>query len=830
MLNSSLLRQLPAGRAILLLAAIVFLAGLMYRQSLFEYWTMDVLTDAGLWLLGCTLLMPVLAVFRIRHKWAVLCACILVYLAGGAGWGASLVAACFAVSAFCLGRVMLYLGLPTQRAPLLLMESLLLGGGAYLAVFGVMLHFPVNHVAGHVLILAVPIVLAHLLRLPAQYRQPASAAWRHLFEVAARANALLLFALVVLTGYVARFVLFPSVTYDDHALHLRMWTVLAERHVYDFDVRSQIWAVAPFAVDLLHASLSLVAQADARAALNLALLAFLLYAFWRLAGVFVRRVNDRLLLSLLFVSTPMLSILLISLQTELMLAVLATCGSVLLFDKRVALGSAGGAAMLMVAALCAATKLPGAVLGAILLAAFAALAWRQGRLRVPAAQLPLLLCVTLLATVVALHSYAYAWHVTGNPLFPLYNAYFKSPLFGPYNFLDLRYVHGVSLSSWLGVFFHTSAFYESKNYVAGFQYLFLLPLALLSLLACRRQRRGLRILAPLCGFGFIMFLAVQYWRYLFPVMPLASAVTGALFYRARQRARGGQILGQPVVAVTLLAFTIANLYFLPGISWNFETPAGSLYGEQQKLRFLEQRTPEYLFNLQLNRDDPGARVLFASNRPAGATLSGTPVYINWYAPAVQVRVEAIASSAQLSAFLKEQQIRYVYWNLAEPIDAQKTFSSLLAAYLSQHGVPLQLKANMVMYRLQEMPVNYASVVDISDFRPFGAEAAKRGSRLAPDGTLLVSTLSFAVQDFPTGAAQSARYAVKLACPNKNGSLIAQINWSQGPPYYRLVHCNRDIIEMAESVPVPPGAERGVLFLTSRDTDYLQVRQVSVSLR
>ena len=830
MLNSSLLRQLPAGRAILLLAAIVFLAGLMYRQSLFEYWTMDVLTDAGLWLLGCTLLMPVLAVFRIRHKWAVLCACILVYLAGGAGWGASLVAACFAVSAFCLGRVMLYLGLPTQRAPLLLMESLLLGGGAYLAVFGVMLHFPVNHVAGHVLILAVPIVLAHLLRLPAQYRQPASAAWRHLFEVAARANALLLFALVVLTGYVARFVLFPSVTYDDHALHLRMWTVLAERHVYDFDVRSQIWAVAPFAVDLLHASLSLVAQADARAALNLALLAFLLYAFWRLAGVFVRRVNDRLLLSLLFVSTPMLSILLISLQTELMLAVLATCGSVLLFDKRVALGSAGGAAMLMVAALCAATKLPGAVLGAILLAAFAALAWRQGRLRVPAAQLPLLLCVTLLATVVALHSYAHAWHVTGNPLFPLYNAYFKSPLFGPYNFLDLRYVHGVSLSSWLGVFFHTSAFYESKNYVAGFQYLFLLPLALLSLLACRRQRRGLRILAPLCGFGFIMFLAVQYWRYLFPVMPLASAVTGALFYRARQRARGGQILGQPVVAVTLLAFTIANLYFLPGISWNFETPAGSLYGEQQKLRFLEQRTPEYLFNLQLNRDDPGARVLFASNRPAGATLSGTPVYINWYAPAVQVRVEAIASSAQLSAFLKEQQIRYVYWNLAEPIDAQKTFSSLLAAYLSQHGVPLQLKANMVMYRLQEMPVNYASVVDISDFRPFGAEAAKRGSRLAPDGTLLVSTLSFAVQDFPTGAAQSARYAVKLACPNKNGSLIAQINWSQGPPYYRLVHCNRDIIEMAESVPVPPGAERGVLFLTSRDTDYLQVRQVSVSLR
>ena len=829
MLNSSLMRQLLTGRTLLLLAAIVFLAGLMYRQPLFEYWTMEVLSDAGLWLLGCTVLMPVLAVFRIRHKWAVLCACILVYLAGGAGWAASLVAAYFALSALCLGRVMLYLGLPAQRASLLLMESLLLGGGAYLAVFGAMLHFPVNHVAGHVLILTVPIVLAHLLRLPAQYRQPAAAAWRHVFEVASRANAVLLFALVVLTGYVARFVLFPSVTYDDHALHLRMWTVLSERHVYDFDVRSQIWAVAPFAVDLLHASLSLVAQADARAALNLALLAFLLYAFWRLAGVFVRRVNQRLLLSLLFVSTPMLSILLISLQTELMLAVLATCGSVLLLDKRVALASAGGAAMLMVAALCAATKLPGAVLGLILLAAFAAVAWRQGRLRVPAAQLPVLLCVTLLATVVALHSYAYAWHVTGNPLFPLYNAYFKSPLFGPYNFLDLRYVHGVSLTSWLGVFFNTSAFYESKNYVAGFQYLFLLPLALLSLLACR-QHRGLRILAPLCGFGFIMFLAVQYWRYLFPVMPLASAALGALFLRARRRTRSGQVLGRPMVAGALLVFAIANLYFLPGISWNFETPAGSLYGEQQKLRFVEKRMPEYLFNMQLNRDDPGARVLFASTRPAGATLSGTPVYTNWYAPAIQASAGAIASPAQLSAFLKEQRIRYVYWNLAEPIDAQKTFSNLLAAYLSQHGVPLQLKENMVMYRLLDMPVDYASVVDISDFRPFGAEAAKRGGKLAPDGTLLVSTLSFAVQDFPTGAAQSARYAVKLACPDKRGSLIAQINWSQGAPYYRLVHCNQDIIEMAESVPVPPGAERGVLFLTSRDTDYLQVRQVSVSLR
>ena len=290
------------------------------------------------------------------------------------------------------------------------------------------------------------------------------------------------------------------------------------------------------------------------------------------------------------------------------------------------------------------------------------------------------------------------------------------------------------------------------------------------------------------------------------------------------------MLGHPVVAGALLVFTIANLYFLPGISWNFETPAGSLYGEQQKLRFVEKRMPEYLFNMQLNRDDPGARVLFASTRPAGATLSGTPVYTNWYAPAIQASVDAIASPAQLSAFLKEQRIRYVYWNLAEPIDAQKTFSSLLAAHLSERGVPLQLKENMVMYRLLDMPVDYASVVDISDFRPFGAEAAKRGGKLAPDGTLLVSTLSFAVQDFPTGAAQSARYAVKLACPDKRGSLIAQINWSQGAPYYRLVHCNQDSIEMAESVPVPPGAGRGVLFLTSRDTDYLQVRQVSVSLR
>src|SRR5690606_20282233 len=93
-----------------------------------------------------------------------------------------------------------------------------------------------------------------------------------------------------------------------------------------FDVHNQIWSVAPFAVDLLHAGLSLLAGADARSAMNLGLALLLLLLMARIMQHWLLPARVQWLLMVLMASTPMLGNLLLSLQTELLLAVVALAG------------------------------------------------------------------------------------------------------------------------------------------------------------------------------------------------------------------------------------------------------------------------------------------------------------------------------------------------------------------------------------------------------------------------------------------------------------------------------------------------------------------------
>ncbi len=787
--------------------------------------------DLALWIIFCTALAYVLHLARVRAKAMVLAGFIGLYLIAGVGLGQVAATIYFSMASYCLGRLMLYASFQAERQRLLLVESLVLGAGSYLALFGMLIHFPVNYVKVYVAILGVPVLLAWLFKLPSLYAPRALDAWR---KAAAQCDGMsypLLVLAIIVIGYVARFAFFPTLNYDDNTTHLRMWTVLSTQHIFDFDVRSQIWLVAPFAVDLMHAVISLVAQADARAAMNLALLAFLLYCMWQLTALVNRRLNQRLLVIILFATTPLLAALLTGLQTELMLAVLATAGTLLVLDRRHGLVSARSAALLMIAALCAATKLPGAVLGVLLLVALLLERFLQRGLRLPptrSEQWLAMAVIFLVASVVAFHSYVVAWQVTGNPLFPLYNGYFKSPYFGPYNFLDTRYVTGVSWKSYWDLYFNTSRHYESRNFVAGFQYLLLLPLAVVLLLIFGRQRRAVRILLPMLGFGLVMFAAVQYWRYLFPVLPLASVLIGALFY-----GRHGGVLqtrSRQAVAITLLVFAGINMFFFPGIGWYFDKPASKYYSHEMRDELLDELMPEQRFNAYVNRHAPGAGVLYEDGRPFGATLETSPTYVNWYAPATKTQADAIRVPADMTAFLATHKIGYVYWDLRQPVDESNAYRSMLRAHLDRFGEALSVKGDIVMYRLHEHALAYRDAVRIGDFKAHFGAAPPSAVKVTKTGELVVGNTPLVVAEFDSGRASAARYSASMMCADKNGSLIAQINWNAGPVYYRLVKCNQDNLAIAETIPVPPGASRGTLIVTSRDTPSLTLREVAVGLR
>lgn len=700
---------------LLLFAVAAVLLGIhSHSEGLPVYWNRALLRDVLPWLAGLLVVGAVLHWRLPQQAHALLPLCILLYLAGGLGSAALLATLLFLLACWSLGRAALLLALP-DTVPDNLSLSLLVGMALQLALAGALLHFPVNHAWLHLLLHGLSCLV--LLRASQRHelRQRVSR-WLSPANSLRQVPFVWYAPLVILSGAVARYALFPSIGGDDNALHLRLWTELSWLRYYSFDVKAQVWAVAPFALDLLHALPSLVAGADARGSLNLALYLLLLRQLWCILAAWELRPADSLLLLALFASTPLLGNLLITLQTELFMAVLAATGVRLLLETGPACYRAQAVALLAIAALAAATKLPGAVLGLLLLLPLTWRLWpwrdlldrdrstRSGTLYLPG-------CALLLAAFawLALHSYLVAWVRTGNPLFPLYNGIFLSPWNDPVNFSDGRWIHGFSLDSFVNAFFATSAHYEARDFTAGFQYLVLLPPGLVLLLRQWPAARALPLLTPLLGFGLVMFATTQYWRYLFPVMPLATLAMGALLTPLLSRTQ------QTAVRLAIGSCIMLNLWFYPGISYLLALPPGASYTEAGRAQAIIGYLPEQALNTWVNQHaGPGTRVLYQPERPLGATLYGDPWYPMWYAPARRDMAAGIDSPAALAATLQAEDIGFVIWNMGFNSPPPPGSTAILHRHLAHQGLPLTEYNQTVLYALPPTPPVYEVLLRTGD--------------------------------------------------------------------------------------------------------------------
>lgn len=697
-------------------------------------------------------------------------------------------------------------------------EAVLIGAASWLAIWGGMLHFAVNFQALHILLCLLPclLLLGRKSSIHNELRSRLNAAqdWMRSIPFWAWVGGL------IVVGWVLRWASFPSMGSDDHALHLRIWTELLTQERYTFDISTQIWSVAPFTVDLLHAGLSLMAGGDARSAMNLGLAILLLLL---MAGI-LRRLNTPVwtqwLLIVLMATTPMLGNLLLTLQTELTLAVMALAGMRLVIDANGGWRGQHVLGVLSCAALCASIKLPGAVLGVTLLAALAVRWWSQRETTTPTGHMlrwPALLLLIPLGFV-ALHSYGVAWKLTGNPVFPLYNAIFLSPYYHPINFSDSRWIHGFGLTSYVKAFFHTSEFFESGDYTAGWQYLIMLPIGVLALLRSGAPS-GLRIiLIPVLGFGLVMFSATQYWRYLFPVMPLAVVLLGSLFIQEKPTIRTAAFF----LAIACIA---GNLLFFTRVSWMMNSPAGMAFTRDGKETLTSLYAPASLLTERVNQLAPGSRVLYTPNTPYGATLHGIPLYLNWYQP---FRNEAFSSVKDLDGlrdFISNEKIDFSILLMSVTSDLRDV---LLREYMSKYGYVEGQSNNFLLYRIGDMPVQYQKVFELQESEAMASgkidlllPVTAQGVTAPADGKVLAV--------MPTHRAKQARYKVEFTCPSNNGYFVAQINWDTGAPYYRLVACETKSVTFVEAVPIPIGASQGSIYVTSRETASIQVRNLSVEV-
>lgn len=686
-MTSSSAVQTLTSRPAAIVAWLLFAAGL--GLCLFGLLTIDLYTALPpyrfrdlLWLLlgGVVLALPLRFLLHLPWVLAFGLALLGIHVAG-LNLGPVLCTGVLVLAAWSLGSKVVGTDAETS-----LPTSVILGLAMLSALIGWLLPYPIHSRLAYVALLTVPLLWQrNALRDAVQ-------SWRTAIQHAGDtlptfSASVLAFALAM----IATAAWLPVMMSDDVVYHLALPAQLIESGHYRFNVVDQVWAVSPWANDILHAMVMMLSGHDEIGAVNTMWLLLGASLFWRV----VRRLGcDQAwaaLGSALFFSLPLFHMSTNSMQTELA----STAVVLALLDHILtAPGKALGRHILMTAMLSSfllALKISNAAILAPLLI------WWLIRQR-PFQLKPWLLGV-FVGIVIGGSSYVYAWILTGNPVLPLFNSMFQSPLMPATNFTNPTY-HG--LLSWDALYrmtFDSSRFMESEDGTFGFQWLSACGLLLLALV----NRR----LRPLALVGFIgvliLFVQMQYLRYLLP----ALSVLGVVLTVQLSQLRPAWPSKAAVIAICLL-----NLYFqcqsAPPLRQGTVTEVLRQGLQDYRNSLLRTTAPERLL-LDGWRSRLGAHAtVFAGTNPNVAELAGRGHTLSWYAADYWARMPAIEADLSGQAYLQYFDELGVDHVLIRPEFASKA----LVAALDQRGEWLDSQGAAMLYRLRWPGADLQSSPDI----------------------------------------------------------------------------------------------------------------------
>jgi len=438
-------------------------------------------------------------------------------------------------------------------------------------------------------------------------------------EVAADSPAAFTVLVVGLAGASAWL---PTIMFDDLVYHLALPTQLVHLEYYRLDPASQLWALAPWASDVIHAIPMVLAREEARGAVNLVWLgicAALVGAVARSLGL-----NRTLawLAAALFASLPLSGVLVLSMQTELpsTAAVFALALTILHAprspDRRT----------LLLAAILSAFLMALKTSNALAIIAFGVWLFVHWRGRLPWRKLPLMLLIGLFLGGA---SYFFAGWVAGNPVLPLYNDIFGSEYARLERFRDSRWDEAVHWDLFWSLTFEVREFYSGRAGSTGYVLVALIGGVLLALLNKALRAPAVAALA----ITVMPLVFAPYMRYAFPGIALLIPVLVAGIAVARP----GRLL-----VIALAGMTVFQLTLAPNASYIFWNSALKQRINDGETAILEKYAPERLIAEWIHdTHQRSARIFMADPaRPYTGAFAGQAFGWSWYDRELQERVRA----------------------------------------------------------------------------------------------------------------------------------------------------------------------------------------------
>lgn len=499
--------------------------------------------------------------------------------------------------------------------------------------------------------------------------EAAVAGWQAAVQLAPRAAAMT----VLLLGMASSAAWMPTMQHDDLAYHAGLPWQLMLHGRYALDPTHQVWALAPWASDVLHAVAQVLARVEARGALNAFWLLASATGLWQIGGHIGLQPALRWASVALFASLPLTTGLIGGMQTETAATAFTLALTAVILDpgevrRRVWVIAA------LFAVLCALKLMHG-------VAALPLIAWAGWRYRQRLAIGPLV-GATLLGLAGAASSYIYAWRIAGNPVLPLFNHVFQSPYFAPDSFTDDRWQAGFGADLPWNLTFNTARYLEGWDGGLGFVLIALAGAWLLALVD--RRSRALAICAIL---GMALPLtALQYGRYLHPAMVLLlPALMLALQRWVPTRS-----------ALTLIvALGLLNLAFQANSHWLLHVggPKRALASLGNDDALFRRYAPERLIIAAIRERAPASGAVLVLSNPYHAELADRGRTVTWYAPeikAASAMADADTTGASWVRLFDDA-------GIGEVIVSPGTLSAARRAGLERSGAHLELTVNELQW-------------------------------------------------------------------------------------------------------------------------------------
>lgn len=593
---------------------------------------------------GLTLIIAIAGLWRGPDLGAVLIAGLSVVLLGNTVPGA--VVCVLGISIGIVGRMILLNKVQDT------VECLLVGAVVCATFLSLLIPFPVNNRGTWGLIFLLPLFAGPLIikwkRVPVHSMWPVRSAIEplsHLYLVKCGIGAS-----IVIHSIVS---MMPEIGHDALSMHLFVPAYVTHRHLWDYNSELYSWAVMPKLVNWLYTAAYMFGGETAARLMNLGaviLVGCQVRRLSRWAGANETGSNWGMLLFLL---TPLTYLETSSLFIEGMWAALVLGGTEVLFrlltdshnrkrDLLIAAVLFGGA---MSAKAVTYTHLP--VLALLLL-----IAWR--RWYRPDLTRTVVAAVLLFSVVAAL-PYLTAYRLTGNPVFPFFNHFFRSPLYPAENFKPPAiFDRGFRFETLYDMTFQSGRFLEGTAGAAGFQWLLLIVPGVFVLALFRRRR--LLLVAVVClGWLVLTFSQTAYLRYVFPGFALSGVVIAGTVSICRGLGRRVWLCCLAVLCLTLFL----NLFHFQAATWYGFVRSAVITEERNRDAYLDHSVPvRQIVELvnELNRENEP--VLFFSP-PLTAGLKADALYVNWYNPALRDLLQNARTPADFERIFTQKKIRFI---------------------------------------------------------------------------------------------------------------------------------------------------------------------------